>query len=104
MADTHKALLIKINNPADLARSQGALAGFAQQLAPATIEAKIYDTMKAKIADSFKAQGVDADISIVEPSAFTHASVGHVAQDIAYGMGFLGLAGLVWYLLQPRKR
>jgi hypothetical protein len=102
--ETNRALLIKINNAPELARSQGALASFVQALAPSTIEAKVYDTMKGKLEAALKAQNVDATLTIVEPKAFTSAGNGHVARDVGLAVAGAGVLAVMWHLFKGRKR
>lgn len=92
-AATNRGILIKIRNAAELARSQGALASIAAQIAPATIEAKVYDEMRKRLASSLKDSHVEADVMIVEPTAFQTADGKHVAHDV--GVGLVAAGGIV---------
>lgn len=103
-SSTNRALLIKINNPAELARSQGSLAAFVQTLAPSTIEAKIYDTLASKLRDALSAQNVDASITVVEPKAFTSAGSGHVARDVGIAVAGVGGLALLYHLFKRRRK
>lgn len=110
MADqtTNRAILIRVRNAAELARSQGALGTFAAALVPATVEAKVYDEMKNKLAESLRSNNVDADISIVEPKNFKSATNSHIAHDAVVGMvaigGVVGLLAIVYRLIVGRKK
>jgi hypothetical protein len=101
---TGKAILIKVKNAADLARSQGALASFAQALAPASIESKVYQQMASELGKALKEKSVDADISIVEPAGWQPAGMGHVWTDVGFAIGGAGIIGALWWLLSGRKK
>jgi hypothetical protein len=97
-AETNQALLIRVKNAAELARSQGAVASFAQALAPATIEARVYSEMAKKIGASLRDQHVDAEIEIVEPSKFRGAGNGHIGRDLGLVLGGGGLLAIGGWL------
>lgn len=101
--ETNQAILIKVKNTDALAKSQGGFASFAQTLAPALIESKVYqtiaDTLKQKLAE----QHVDADVSVVEPNAFRPAGSSHVGTDIGYAIGAFGIIGILWYVFGGKK-
>ena len=101
-AETNHALLIKVKNAAELVRSQGALAAFAQTLAPATLESKVLSTLRDKLTSALKEQNVDADISIVEPKAFTAAGGGHIARDVGLVVAGVGGLALLYHLFRGR--
>lgn len=105
---TSRAILIRVRNAAELARSQGAVATIAQALVPGTIEAKVYDTMAQKLKESLKANNVDAEISIVEPNKFKSADGKHIAQDVVIGAvtisALAGLVALIYHYVAGRKR
>jgi hypothetical protein len=103
VVDTNRALLIKIKNPAELARSQGAVAAFVQTLAPSTIEAKIYEAMREKLSAALKAENVDAEVTIVEPKAFKAAGVSHVARDVGLVVAGVGGLALMWHFFKRKK-
>jgi hypothetical protein len=110
MADptTNRAILIRVRNAAELARSQGAVATIAQAIVPATIEAKVYDTMAEKLKESLKANNVDAEVSVVEPNKFRSANGNHVAQDVVVGAvtvsAVVGLLALIYHFVAGRKK
>jgi hypothetical protein len=60
------------------------------------------------MSDEFKkkltAQGIEADISVVEPRAFMPASSSHIATDVAFAIGGMGVVGLLWYLFSSGRR
>ena len=65
-AGTGRAILIKVRDPAALARREGgAMASLIDKLAPDTLEAKIYDEMQKRIRMDFAQGGVDAEVAIV---------------------------------------
>lgn len=105
---TSRAILIRVRNAAELARSQGAVATIAQALVPATIEAKVYDTVAQKLRDSLKTNNVDAEVTIVEPSKFTAADGKHIAQDVVIGAvtvsAVVGLLALIYHFVAGRKK
>jgi hypothetical protein len=103
-SDTNRAILIKVKNAAELARSQGAIASFAQALAPATIEGKVYATMRDKLAESLKKENVDAEVTIVEPKGYVAADGKHIASDIGWALGGAGVLAGLWYLFSGRKK
>lgn len=95
--ETNRAILIRLNDPAEIARRDGTTAAIAQTLAPATVEARVFDDLAVKLRDSLKGYHVDADVSVVEPTSWTTASTSkHLWQDIAIGIGAVGVAALVW--------
>ncbi len=106
-AETNRALLIRVKNTAELARSQGALASFAQQIAPSTIEAKVYDTMAQQLKESLADKHVDADVTVVEPRAWKPADGKHVASDVALTVAAAGgvvvVLALLWRLVGGKK-
>lgn len=102
--ETNRAILIQVHNAAQLARSQGAIASIAQALAPATIEAKVYDEMKKKFIASLKDQNVDADVSIVDPANWKPADGwSHIWVDLGFAVGGAGLLMLVLKLFGGRR-
>ena len=101
---TTKAVLIKVKNAAELARSQGAVASFAQALAPASIEAKVISTVAAQLKSALRDKGVDADVSVVEPGAYTSAGVSHIASDLGFAIGGAGVAGLIYWLVKRWRK
>lgn len=105
-AETNRALLIRVKNAAELARSQGALASFAQALAPATIEAKVYSELSRQIGTALRDKHVDAEIEIVEPSKFVGAGNGHIGRDLGLMLGGGGLLAVGGWLAAKwwRKR
>lgn len=94
--ETNRAILIRVKNAGEVARSQGALATIAQSLAPATVEAKVYDAMRDQLAQSLASNHVDADVTVVEPKAYQSADGKHVWQDLAIGVGLIGVAAFAW--------
>jgi hypothetical protein len=103
-ADTNRAILIKVNNAGELARSQGFIATFAQALAPASIEGKVYSTMAQQLRDSLKEKQVDADVTVVEPGAWRPAGSSHIATDVAVGLTAFGVAAILWRLLAGGRK
>lgn len=98
--ETNRAILIRVKNAAELARSQGAIASFSQALAPATIEGKVYSEMAKELQKSLREKNVDADVSIVEPSKWKPAGTDHVWTDIGFAIGGAGLLAGLWYLFK----
>ena len=102
MADTGKSVLVRLRDPASLARAQGSLAALAQSLAPATIESKVYDTFRDTLAQSLKDKGIDADVSVVQAAGFRPADGSHIATDIGFAIGGAGVLGVMWYLFSSK--
>lgn len=100
---TGTAILIKVNNTAALAKSQGQVAALAQSLLPATIEAKVYDTIATQLKSALGQQGVEADVTLVQPAAWKPANSSHIAADIGFAIGGAGLLAVIMWLVQ-RKR
>jgi hypothetical protein len=97
--ETNRALLIRVRNTAELARSQGSVASLAQALAPATVEAKVYSSMASELRKSLKDKNVDADVSVVEPKAWQPADGKHVWSDVGLGLGIAGVLALAWHFI-----
>ena len=97
MADSNHCILIRIKNAAELARSQGAVASFAQGMLPAWAETQVYETAVDKLKTALADEHVDADISIVEPKMFQPANgASTIGSDLAYGIGLFGFVALLW--------
>ncbi len=90
-AATNRAVLIRVNNAAQLAKKQGAVATIAEAIAPKTIEAKVYDEMVKKLSGALRDQGVDATVVVVEPADVKLAGPSPIWKALALGM--LGLGG-----------
>lgn len=106
--ETNQGILIRVNNALELARSQGKIATVASVLAPATIEGAVYKEMAKKLKESLAKEHVDADVTIVEPTAFKTADGKHIAQDVMLGLGAGGvavvLAAFLWKLVHRKKK
>lgn len=94
-------ILIRVRNPVDLARREGGVAALAQALAPATVEEKINKTIADRLRGALKNEGVDAEITIVEPAAYRTAGGSNWWKYLAIGIGALG-AGYVGYRVVKR--
>lgn len=90
-----RGLLIRVHNPAQLARKQGGVAALAQALAPETVEEKIYSEMAGRLKQALRNEGVDASVSIVDPANFQGSS-GGLWKALAIGLSLLGV-GYVGY-------
>src|SRR4051812_37418078 len=104
---TDQAILIRVKNAGQLARSQGAVASLAQSVAPETIEAKVYDEMRKKLSSSLKDQGVDAEVSIVSAGGWKPVSGGGSSNTVkyaAFGIGGVALLGCAFYMLGGKKK
>lgn len=86
------AILIRVRNPSDLARKQGGAAAVAQMLAPNTVDEKIHSTIADRLRGALKNEGVDAEITLVEPSGFKSASMSNWWKYLAIGLGAFGTA------------
>lgn len=102
--ETNRAILIRVKNAGEVARSQGTLATIAQSLAPATIEAKVYDEMAKQLQQKLKDQHVDAEVTVVEPKGMQPADGKHVWQDVAIGLGLVGVVALAWGIASGGSR
>jgi len=102
--ETNRALLVKLKDPGALARSQGSVAALAQGIAPATIEATVYTTAAGEVQKALAARGIPSEVSVVEPGQFRPAGSSHVAQDIGFAIGGMGIVGLLWWLFSGRRK
>lgn len=103
LQQTNRAILVRVNNTAQLARSQGGIATAAQRIAPATVEARVYDEVAKSLRQAFKDQNVDADVELVEPSGWSPATASFVWSDIAAGVGLIGVTALLWRYISKRR-
>ncbi len=94
-----RGLLIRVHNPAQIARGQGGVAALAQALAPETVEEKIYSEMAGRLKQALRNEGVDASVSIVDPSNFQSAS-GGLWKALAIGLGVLGAGYVGWRVVR----
>lgn len=101
---TNHAVLIRVKNAAELARAQGAVASLAQAIAPASIEAKVYDTIASEIKSSLKEKGVDADVSVVDPKNYASAGWDHLGTDLGMAIGGAGVAALIFWLATRHRK
>jgi hypothetical protein len=102
-ADTGKGVLIRVKNAAELARAQGAMASLVQQLAPATVEGKVYEKLADELRASFKDRKVDADVQVVNVDAWK------MSKDTKVGVGLfvasgIAVAGLFGFLARRRSK
>jgi hypothetical protein len=102
--ETDRAVLIKVKDPGALARSQGGAATFAQGIAPAFIEGKVYDGMRDQLQTQLKAKGIDAEVSVVQPGQWRAADGSHIASDFAFMLGGAGIATFFLWLAFGRKK
>lgn len=102
--ETNRAILIKLLSPGALARGQGATAAFAESLAPAFVEARVYDEVASQLKGALADQNVEADISIVEPTKFASAGMSYIGSDLAYLMGGAGVVGALYWLYRRSRR
>ena len=102
--ETDRAILIKLKDPNALARSQGSAATFAQAVAPAYVEGRVFDGFKQQLVESFKAKGIDADVSVVSPAQWKPAGQDHLLGDLGYALGGAGVIGIIWWLLSMTPR
>lgn len=102
--ETNRAILIKINNAGEVARSQGKVASLFQSLAPASIEGKVYSEVASRLADGLRAQHIDAEVKVVEPKGFVTSDGKHIWTDVGMAVGGAGVLAVIWYLLSGRKK
>lgn len=101
---TNRAILIRVKNAGQLASAQGSAAGLMAGIAPAMIEGKVYDEVSSKLRAALKTQGVDADVSIVEPNSFrSPADNSPPWQSPLFIAGGVGVLGLLGYLMLRRS-
>ncbi len=105
-----RAILIRVLNGPELAKKQGAVATFAQSLAPDTIDKTIYNTMRDKLLSGFKDQGVSADVTVVDGVNLQPVGVkaGAIARDVVIGLAVAGIVegiihGVHWYRGRNKK-
>jgi hypothetical protein len=96
MSVTNQAIVIRVRNAADLVRRSGAIASFAQQLLPTTLESEVYSRMAKELDQGLRAKGVDAEVAVVEPAGWR--PVPNISlKSAAIGAGAAGLfATLLW--------
>jgi len=101
--ETNRAILIKINNADELARSQGKVATLFQSLAPSSIEAKVYEETAKQLAAGLRSQNVKADVTVVEPKNFVPADGKHIWADVGLAIGGAGIVAILWFLFSGRR-
>ncbi len=101
--ETSHALLVRVKNAADLARSQGAVAALAQAIAPATIETKVYEEMGKQILDALRQKNVDAEVTVVDPAGWKPANGAHLWTDVGFMLGGGAIVALILHFLGGRK-
>jgi hypothetical protein len=102
-SDSNRAILIRVNNIPSLVASKGAIASLLQSNAPGTMEATVYDKMAGEMKKGLRAQGVDADVQVVEPSGWKSAGGGPIWKPLAIGLGATTLGLLMWKIFGGRK-
>lgn len=101
---TNHAVLVKVKNVAELVRAQGAVASLAQAVAPASIESKVYATLKDELKTALKDKGVDADISVVDPANYVSAGWDHLGTDLGLAIGGAGIGALIYWLFTRHRK
>jgi len=96
-------ILIRVRNPVDLARKQGGVAALAQMLAPATVDEKIHQEIANRLRGALKNEGVDAEVSLVEPSGLKSAGMSNIWKALAIGLGVLGTSYIGYRVVKGRK-
>lgn len=103
--DSDHAILIKIKNAGELARSQGFVATLAQAALPSTIETQVYKKVIDELRGALSSKNVDVDVKMVDPAAWRPAGSTHLWQDIGIAIGGAGVLTIVLhFLLYRRKR
>jgi hypothetical protein len=97
-----QGILIRVKNASELARSQGAVATFAEALAPATVGTKVLSTIASELKKALKEKNVDASIEVVDPAGWEPAS-GKFMQDLGFAVGGAGVLAGLWWLFVGRK-
>lgn len=103
---TNRAIIIRLKNPAAVARQQGALASFAASLAPATTESEVYSRLAGELRKELKSQHVDADVIVAEPEGWQLATKSSpIGWDLGYILGGVGVFGvLVWIVTKGKGK
>lgn len=103
-SNTEHAVLIRVRNAPELARSQGWMASIAQSLVPSTVEGKVYSELATQLGEALRGKNVDAEVSIVDPKGWTDASWKNLGVDLAIGAGVIGLAALVSWKISTKGK
>jgi len=96
-ADTNKGVLIRVKNAPELARAQGAMVSLVQQLAPATVESKVYEKLADELRASFKDRKVDADVLVVDVDAWKMSKSTRLGVGL-FAVSAVAVAGLFAFL------
>lgn len=103
--ETNQAILVKIKNAPELAKGSGVTGVIANALVPATTEAMVYSQAAGELKTALKEKGVEADVTVVEPSGWKPAEGNsHLIQDLAVGVGVLGVAAIAYNILFGGRR
>lgn len=98
------AVLIRVNNIAQVVAQQGQLAALAQSLVPQTIEGKVYSSLASKLKTSLADSGVDADVNVVNPAGYAPAK-SDLLRDVFVGiLGATVFTGITYGIKRWRKR
>lgn len=101
---TNRAILVKLRDPGAVMRGQGALASGIAALAPSPMtEALVYSGAAKKIKQGMVDNGIDADVSVVDPKNWKTVGT-HLAHDIGFAVGGAGVLAAAWWFFRGRKR
>ena len=100
-----RVIQVRLADPIAVAKKQGAIASLATSLLPETITQKVYEEAVKKFQDALRAEGVQADVRIVD--AVTLQPVGPSSGDRrgtdwkSFGLGAGAAAGIwvVWKIV-----
>ena len=96
-------LVIRVRNLEELVRKRGGFAGgLAVQLAPKTIENKVYSEMAREMVQKFREQGVDAEVSITSAPPTEAAARADFIKGAFVGAGLLAFGRLAVWLIAKR--
>lgn len=98
-----QAVVIRVNNVADVVKSQGGAAGnLAFALVPGAVTSKVYDTLKDQLASGLKEKGVDADVTVTGAPPSGPRPKSDLLGGALFGGGLVGIAWLASRFIRGR--
>lgn len=101
--NSSRAILLRVRNVPQLVAAQSKAGAFLQQLAPDTIEAQVYSTIKDELSSAMKEKGVDADVQIVSGSGYSPAPDSSLLTTVLVGLGGVAVGAFAMRMLKGRK-
>lgn len=101
----NRAILIRVRNTNQLARSQGGVATAAAALAPNAIDHEVNSKIAKELEQALRGKGVDAEVKVVEPAqmqTWTSAS-SPVWKTALIGLGALGASYLALKFVMGKR-